>query len=165
MDLETIKLKIRKNKGIIYTNGYGVLIFMLWSLIKITLYLVDVAPDVTPDVNDDLYIIYMSLVSSSSIIADVLAAITGFLAIRVGKNNKKRYISLIVLSTITCFLNLQFVAGDIYLCVIIADDIATLIISVLTDVFFFTMTLFLMISAFRLKRLTKLEKEATTNER
>ncbi|MCQ2795412.1 MAG: hypothetical protein MJ214_04340 [Bacilli bacterium] len=166
MDLETIKLKIRKNKDIIYMNGYGVLVFMLWSLIKIILYLVDIAPEVSPGVDDNLDIIYLSLVIASSVIDDAFTIITGLLAIRVGKNNKPHYTALIVLSIITCSLGLEFLVGDILLCVILASDTsATIIANILTDTFFLTMTVFLTISAFKLNNLRRLEKEATTNER
>lgn len=166
MDLETIKLKIRKNKDIIYTNGYGVLVFILWDLIKIVIFSIDASPDTSSVSAIDLDVIYLSLISSVLAAITILAAITGFMAIRVGKKNSKRYVALIVLSVITCLFSVQLMVDDIYLCTIIASySISIYIISILTDVFFFMMTLFLTISSFKLNRLRKLEKEANTNER
>lgn len=164
MDLESIKLKIRKNKDIIYTNGYGVLVFILWDLIKIVLYSVDAAPDSA--MSNDLDTLYLSLFSSVLAAITILTAITGFMAIRVGKKNSRHRIALIVLSIITCLFSVQLMVDDIYLCMIIASySISIYIVSILTDIFFFMMTLFLTISSFKLNRLRKLEKEANTNER
>lgn len=164
MDLESIKLKIRKNKDIIYTNGYGVLVFILWDLIKIVLYSVDAAPDSA--MSNDLDTLYLSLFSSVLAAITILTAITGFMAIRVGKKNSRHHVALIVLSIVTCLFSIQLMVDDIYLCVIVVSyGIPISIISVLTDFFFFTMVLLLTISSFKLNRLCRLEKEASINER
>lgn len=166
MDLETIKLKIRKNKDIIYTNGYGVLVFILWDLIKIVLYSIDASPDTSPIKANDSSLLYLSLFVSVLAAITIFAAITGYMAIRVGKKNSKRYVALIVLSVITCLFSVQLMIDDIYLCTIIVSyGLSISVISVLTDIFFFVMTLILTIASFKLNRLRKLEKEANTNER
>ena len=107
MDLETIKLKIRKNKDIIYTNGYGVLVFILWNLIKVILYSVDAVPEVDPEVATELDILFSSLFSSVLAAITIFTIITGIMAIRVGKKNSRHRIALIVLSVITCLLSLH----------------------------------------------------------
>lgn len=159
MDLETIKLKIRKNKDTIHVDGYGVLIFMLWSLIKIILYSIDATPENHQSVDSNFNLIYLSSIISISLIEDILTVITGYIAIQVGKKNKPRYVALVVLSVITCILSLEFVAGDIWLCIVIANEaIGTAIVGIITDALFLALTLSLTISAIKLNKLRKLEK-------
>lgn len=165
MDLDTIKLKIRKNKDIIYTNGYGILVFVLWSLVKLILYLVDIAPYVSPGVEDELDVVYSSLTLASSLIECAIAIATGVVAINAGKKDKPYRSSLIALAVITCFLSIDFIIFDFWVAMFLVETFSsTALIGVITDVFFFSVVLVLLVAAIKLYKLEKKAKGLNYHE-
>lgn len=169
MKLQEIQKKIRRQKDLLATNGYGVIIFILWNFVKS---IISVQPIVSPENNmteiseETLIIISIVLIAFLGLLfLEVFAGIfTGIFAIREGQKDKKAGKKLRIFSTILCVFGLIFVFGDIASFISKPEFSTALFISMIIDFVYCMFAIFIVVSSMYLTRLYKLEKEANINE-
>ena len=164
MEKLQIQRLIRKNKDILYTAGYGLLIFVLWGLLKTILYVFGILPSMSEDqfsVESTSYLIY---ILTATIFSDILSFIVFYLCRREGRNDIKVGKILRILGGLLLIFSIGFVIGDIIMQIRIGqfDLIAILIIFGEAIYAFFTILVFA--SSIRLSYLYMLE-ERPINER
>ena len=160
MKQDELKRKIWKNKDILITCGYGIIIFIVWGFIKQLLYSMYIVPS-NEELEGDTYFV-LNLVLNLVLLAVCLA--TGLLARKYGKKDKKEKPAIFILSILLSIFTSLIVFIDSLLIFVIIDqfDIIALV-SVIMDILFYILVLRVTCSAFKLRKLYKI-REANNNE-
>lgn len=160
MNQTELKRKIWKNKDILSTCGYGVIIFIVWTFIKQLLYSMHIMPS-NDELAEDIYSI-ISVIYNTVIFIACLA--TGFLARKYGRKDRKEKPTIFVLSIILSILSVLTVFVDSFLLIYIIEEFDILsLIAVIMDLLFCIFVIRIASSVFTLKKLYKI-REANNNE-
>lgn len=162
MEVSENKRKFRKYKDKLATAGYGVVIFILWGIIKELFYLKWYFPN-NEEIADKGYLIGFSIFS---LVLLGICLATGILARKYGRSDYKEKTIFIVFSFILGFLVIASLFFDIALLFTVLDDFDVLaFITLIADVSFFVFVLQILISIFLLKNVYKTDNKEVTNER
>lgn len=163
MEKEEISLKIRKYHDILATAGYGVIVFVLWNLLKTIIYIRDIIPllnDETRSLSDEFA---GYLFSGIAIIFYIFVVIAGIFAIKEGKGGRRFNVLGRVLPLILSVISISFIIVDIMAFVRLKQFDTIYLINIVSDFICNGILFALTISAFILKKLYKLE--GAQNER
>ena len=153
-----IKKQIRKNQDLLSSCGYGVIIFLLWSFVKLTIYIINLWPDAGQPFDPERKIYIISLISSSSVQL-IIGLIAGYLTYKEGKHDKKCGLILRIFSIILVIMGIGFVVGDSYLFVELGEFDVILLVTLIIDLLYLFFCIVVMVSALKLSKLYKLDKE------
>lgn len=160
MNLEKVKKNIRKHKDVLATCGYGVLVFLVWTLVKVIIFVGSIIPEITTNSQVLYSVSYLSIF----LVNTTIGAICGFLALKEGKNNKTGNIVLRVLSVLLSLIAAFNLVVDVFTDVSDGTFSFVIIVTYIADVAFLIICLQIMISSFKLLKFYKLEEE-NSNER
>lgn len=164
MEKLQVQRLIRKNKDILYTAGYGLLIFVLWTLLKTILYVFGILPSADESqasVESTNYLIYILAVT---IFSDILTIIVFYLSRKEGRNDFKVGKILRILAGLLVIATIGFVIGDIIVQIKIGQFDMIGILIIVGEVIYTIFTILVFVSSLRLSNLYKLEEEPI-NER
>lgn len=157
IDLETpeITRKVNKHKAILTAAGYGIIVFILWNIIKGIIYLRYFLPE-NQEVSDLGYSIgYIVLVSVNT----VICLVTAYYAGRIAKKDKKINAVFIVLTVLVLLVGCLTFGLDIAtLCLLDKFSIISVFLFV-ADIIFFVFTIQIFVSAIVLKKIEKGQKD------
>lgn len=164
MEINEIQRNIRKNKDILNSSGYGILVFFAWNIVKIFVYVYGLGSFVSPGVEDESDILYRFIISTQSALQLFIGIFIAIFFMRNYHPNKKMDIIKKSLLMLFVLIALSFIAVDIFLLIISRSFDAVIIFSLIMDCVYATLVIYAVISFFKLVKLTKLEKEKL-NER
>lgn len=164
MELPEIRRNIRKNKDILHTAGYGILVFIIWGFIKLFIYIFAVAPLITPEKEDIFDQIFLYSTIGFGIIDLIISIFIVLTCIREYKFKKRFNLFKKILFIVLAILAFIYFVEDVFIQIATKTFDVTLIFLTLSDLIYFYICLRLTISYFLLSNLSKKEKEVT-NER
>lgn len=134
--MEIKKSQILKNKDILATSGYALIIFTLWSIVKALLYFY-FAPDFVQTVLEELTVYGLgdiNYITYICIAVDFAVKIfIGLCAIGEGKKHKNESYFYIILSFVLIVFSLISIASDLYLLIKYIDAISIVVLSLVVD--------------------------------
>ena len=158
-EIENTSKIIRKNRDILLTNGYGVIVFVLWNLIKGVIYIETFIPGVAEEVVVGEKILYVILIAIVTFLETMTGFTVGALAIKAGKKGSRIPIPLIVSCIILGLFAIFFVVSDIIACFLYGTFDLMLFLSTLVDTGYLMFVFALIISCFKLNKLLGNESE------
>lgn len=159
MKLSIIERLVRKNKDVLATCGYGVIVFLLWGLVKTVIWAYDILPTYYPNLESSSAIRYVAIYVISYSLFYILCVLTGIFSIQEGKKDKKRGLAICLLSIPLVLTNIISTGYDLYVQIDSRElDLLYVAFSVF-EVIFLYFTIRLLISAFLLRKYEKMIKE------
>lgn len=150
-----IRRNTHKYKDFLATGGFGIIMLIVWGLIKGIIYIRWIVPQLT-DVSEQAF---SWTATGVNLIEFTLCLFTGFFAKKSGKGDKKEKISLLILTILIIILGLAITASDIYVVVQYNEFDLISIISIIGDVLFLFFSGLILFSILKLKQLYKMQKE------
>ena len=133
MDQEEVSRKIWKNKDILSTCGYGIIILIVWDFIKQILYSFYITPD-TEAISTETYTL-STLIFEAALL--IICIVTGILAGKYGKSSKKEKPLIVVFSIILAVFSIAAVVADALALGYLFKEVKVIsILSVITDFLF-----------------------------
>lgn len=155
-----IRRNIHKYKDFLATAGFGIIVLIVWGLIKTIVYV----RWFLPQLNNSAEQVFSWTATGLNILEFALCLFTGFFAKRSGKSDKKEKPILLILTILLLFFGLVITASDIYFIIQYNEVDIISIISLLSDTLFLFFVGLILVSIFKLKKLYKAQKEVN-NER
>ncbi|MCQ2802442.1 MAG: hypothetical protein MJ225_02020 [Bacilli bacterium] len=159
MKLSLIEKLIRKNKDVLATCGYGIIVFLLWGIVKTVIWAYDILPTYYPTMDGQSAITYVSIYTTTYSLFYIFSVLTGIFSIQEGKKDKKRGLAICILSIPLAITSILSTGYDLYAQITSRElDLLYVAFSVF-EVIFLYFIIRLIISAFLLRRYENLIKE------
>ncbi len=146
--------KIRKLENNLVTVGSGVVIFSLWSLLRMIVYFIVLGDTLLVNLTPLEILFVMTFIWGVIIIDCVIRCFIGLSARSEGYGNKKRLVYVVLACIVFVNYTLLF-AMEIVFIVLDSFDLVTLVVTIVIDLTSNLFVLDMIVSSIRLRRLRK----------
>lgn len=146
--------KIRKLENNLVTVGSGVVIFSLWSLLRMIVYFIVLGDTLLVNLTPLEILFAMTFIWGVIIIDCVIRCFIGLSARSEGYGNKKRLVYVVLACIVFVNYTLLF-AMEIVFIVLDSFDLVTLVVTIVIDLTSNLFVLDMIVSSIRLRRLRK----------